>query len=533
MHKLEFKILELFKKKPNKVFSTSEILSLVFPKEHNSIMEDLKSTDFSDRDKINCAKRLKGQLHRRLLHHLNKLIKEKILVISKQGNKGQKFFTLNLESGQEFTIGKTRKIVISKPDMPAMPIEGLENKRILYRYELGTWISRMNSILLDCRRFNINKLSAVVQQTFSNVNDCICLDDFGHIIKQEGALELISMLDNEATNYGREISLTFKMSEIDNPELLKRFIRDFFQMAPQNINIVLNLSSKDMTKSPELLRSIISLYIDAKKNLVIKNDDAHRAPCFMGKIGPYTFYDSDWEVFEKTVKDHVFGLACSQSTIIIDVYRFFREFNSKKKFRGMIMNIVKTLMSANSIQRKNSEEYFKNLNTLNKPHMKDFFMFSNNYIRFWNYGWKQPSLDQDYVIDLIKSTKDDVIEFCSAQETIYKSCGIPTRFKVAFSCATEQYDYLSKREFKRTIINSPEDLNSPQITSQLKDKERITRIFDGGDIASIHRRGDIDPEDVFRELSILLSNYKIPLLSYRFGHRRDGNLKLTTFIWSQ
>jgi len=531
MHKLEFEILNLFKQEPHKIFSTTKLISLIYPTEFESIQDDMKVQDFANKEKISTAKRLKGQLHRRLLHHLNKLLKEKILKIDKQGNKGEKFFSLNLEPGQEFTIGKTRKVIIHKPAMPAMPIEGLENQRILYRYELGTWISRMNSILLDCRRFTLNKLSAVVQQTFSNVNDCICLEDFGHILKQDGALDLISMLDNEATNYGREICLTLNIS--GEHERLKRFIRKFFKLSPQNINIVLNLSSKDMTTNPDLIRSIISIYIDAKKDLVVKNNDAHSAPCFMGKIGPYTFYDKDWKVFEKTVKNQVFGLACSQSTIIIDVYRFFREYKSKKKFRGMIMNIVKTLMSANSLQRKNSDEYFKNLNTLNKPYMKDFFMFSNNYIRFWNYGWKQPSLDQDYVIDLIKSTKEDVIEFCSAQETIYKSCGIPTRFKVAFSCATEQYDYLSKREFKRTIITRSEDLNTPEMIAQLKDKETITRIFDGGDIASIHRRGEIDPEDVFRELSILLSNYKIPLLSYRFGQPSDGNLKLTTFIWSQ
>jgi len=43
-------------------------------------------------------------------------------------------------------------------------------------------------------------------------------------------------------------------------------------------------------------------------------------------------------------------------------------------------------------------------------------------------------LNQNYVIELIKSTKEEIDNFCVSEETIYKSCGMPTRFKVAFSC---------------------------------------------------------------------------------------------------
>jgi hypothetical protein len=81
---------------------------------------------------------------------------------------------------------------------------------------------------------------------------------------------------------------------------------------------------------------------------------------------------------------------------------------------------------------------------LNRPYKSNLFSHSKNYIRFWNYGWKEYKLDPQLVLELMKSTKETTDEFCMSEETIYKSCGMPTRFRIGFSCAFRE---MNKEEF--------------------------------------------------------------------------------------
>lgn len=530
MHDIDYKILSLFRKNPEKAFSTSRIAEFVFPDEFSDMENNLRFS--SSRQELLRTRRVKAKLHRKLLHHLNRLVGEGILKIEKIGLKGQKFFSVNLEYGYEFEIRKSsRKIRISKTDK-AMPIEGLEKEGVLYRYGLKTWINRVNSTLLECRSVkSLRDLKYISSEMLSTVNDCICLNSFNCFFTCETIKEIISALksiDYEAETYGKTVSITLEMS--DNPKIQK-FIKEYLNSKLRNTKLILNISIKDLKLKKETIKKVLSKFVDHKEEILIKNKTAGKAPYFLGDAGPYTFCETDWLDYSASIKGKVSGIVCGQSTIIIDVYRFFEKYKSSKKFRVMIINSLKTLLYHNSKQRRETYNLFREIIDFNKPFLKEFFLFSNNYIRFWNYGLKQPNIDQAAVLEMIEDIKRAVDEFCAAEETVYKSCGIPTRFKVVFSCASNQENKLSPREFKRVVIEKRQDITKESTDRHLRNKERISEIFNGGDIARIYRRGNISAADLLKDLQILLTEYNLPFISFSLKRTGNGNLTLNHFMW--
>ena len=81
----------LFKKNPQKEFSTTEIAEEAYKEEFYEIEASLKRS-INDKGTILKAKREKGKLHRRLLHQLNKLVNDEILSVIKVTGKGEKHF---------------------------------------------------------------------------------------------------------------------------------------------------------------------------------------------------------------------------------------------------------------------------------------------------------------------------------------------------------------------------------------------------------------------------------------------------------
>jgi len=537
MNQTEYNLLLFFKKNPQKEFSTTDILTNIFPDEYKNIEEIFKN-QFADKQMLNKAKRKKGQLHRKILYYLNNLVEEDILKISKQGNKGEKYFVLSLEEGEELIINKSkRKIIISKPSMPAMPIDGYEQKNIAARFESATWIDRLNSILLETTKFrNIKDLYNTINKCFSNINDVIGLNDFESVIQTNELNESLSFLrkiNSECVDYGKKLSCIIDITNLKKEKTNKviEFIKEYCDMHSENITLIFDVRSKELQEHSDFFEEVIDIFINSKIRIYIKNQDLYCAPYILGRIGPYCFDENEWLIYKKEFQKKSYGLACSQSTVVVDVNRFFRESNDIKQFRLFIKNIVKSLLSANSLQRRKSDEYFKNIVKLTFPYVKEFFTLSRNYIRFWNYGWKEPNLNQNYVIELIKSTKEEIDNFCVSEETIYKSCGMPTRFKVAFSCLFNGSKFkFSKGLFHKTEIKKLEDLYSKEIEELLGVKEEIFQAFDGGDRSRFYRTGKINSKDICREFNIILKTYKIPFFCYDFAKIKGADIKLTTFI---
>ena len=530
MKKTEYRILTLFKENPDKEYSTSEIVKHTFPEQIAEIESLLKQESY-DKNREKQFKQKNAQLHRKTLYYLNRLIGEGILGLAREGSKGEKFFGLALAQGEQFIIDKyKRRIIIEKPIIPAMPVEGYEQKGFLYRFEPETWVERLNAILLESGRFNdLTKFYHTIIDCFSNVNDAIALNEFETLVKNNTSPNInsfLTMLNSACADYGKKITCIINLTNSD--EKTKSNLVKLLNISKdiEHINFVFDMRAKELREYPQFFDKIVETFSRNRLRLYIKNQDIHPAPYIIGSMGPYTLDPNEWQIYKEDLQKTSNGLACAQSCITIDVFRFFDHHKTADEFHNLVMAVTKALLTANSLQRRKSNEFFKNLTRL----MPNFFIFSRNYIRFWNYGWKQPGVDTTNMWRLIQSTKEEVHNFASSQETIYLSCGMPTRFKVAFSCVFRSFDdRLSKAHFAKLKISKPDDLHSTKIKNIIIDKEKIFEVFDGGDRMRFLRVGTMDLPEVLREVNIILTGYKLPFFCYDFGET-SKDIKLSEFI---
>ena len=178
------------------------------------------------------------------------------------------------------------------------------------------------------------------------------------------------------------------------------------------------------------------------------------------------------------------------------------------------------------MQRSKSNEFFRSINKA-IPH---FLVYSRGYIRFWNYESVQKEIDDIDIKSLIESTKEEVNNFCSSLETIYLSCGIPTRFKIAFSSANNfSNNTMSQLKYPKISIKNSDDFHKEHIKEIIVEKEKEFKIFDGGNFIKLSRIGAAQSKNIVREINTLLTGYKLPFFCYDFSES-GKNLKLSEFI---
>jgi hypothetical protein len=534
MRDTEQSILNVFKDNPTREYNTSELAKEVFPEEYTTIENLLSSPD---KIHVHEAKRKKFQLHRKLLYYLNKLIDEKILRISRIQEKGEKTFALAIEDG-DITLEKGyKKIIITKPNMPINQIEQYEKQKIMKKFEEESWINRFNSILLECSKLtSLERLYHIIKDCFNSINDAIALNEFDILLRardESYSSELNLFLDRlaeDTMNLDRTVSLIINIADADKL-MLKSFINHYCSINPKKINMIFNLDNKDTQRASDILKNIITEFSRQKIKINIRNLSMGSAPYIKGKAGIYTYDEEDWRVYQKNVKGNVYGLACSQTEIAININRFFEVYKTDTEFRQAIINASKVLLQANTIQRRKSNEYFRSINILNNPNSPDFYRYSRNYIRFWNYDWHKDMKDNHYLFELIKSTKELVDNFCYSEETIFKSCGVPIRFKIVFSSAFRNFDpvFMGERDYKKANVKGVADFYKGEINDFITIREKMFELFDGGDRLRIFRTTDFKPEDIVHEWSVILSTFKIPFFTYDFSGL-VGMVKLTNFI---
>lgn len=530
MHDTEEVILNVFKNNSSKELNTEFLAKKVYPQEYSVIESLLQSTD---RVQIHDGKRRKFQVHRKLLYYLNKLIDSRIIRVAKTAEKGEKYFVLEAGEGDTIIEKGYKRIIITKPTITSTQIDKYESKGVMKKYEEDSWINRFNSILLDCSKDkDIDKMYGTIIECFTNVNDAIALNEFENILNNsnEKALkEFLDKLTRETDSSNNSVSIIINLSKVNHD--IYQFIEYFSKVNPKKINMVFNLGNKDIQKCSKILEHIIEKFSDSKIKINFKNDDLCTAPYFKGRAGIYTFDEQEWNVYTKKFKDKVIGVSCSQSQIAININKFFEVYDTDAEFRQAILNTAKTLLLANTIQRRKSNEYFRNINNMNHPNSPDFYKFSRDYIRFWNYDWHKDMAENRNLFELIKSAKELVDNFCHSEETIYKSCGIPIRFKIAFSSAFRNFDtkFMGERDYKKATVNRAEDYYTGEIKSFIQAREKMFEIFDGGDRLRIFRKSDFAIADIMHELSILLNAYRIPFFTYDFSGLK-GTVKLTNFM---
>ncbi len=530
MRNTEELILNIFRDNSSKDINAEFLAKELYPKEYSEIEALMNSTD---RSSMHQGKRQKFQMHRKILYYLNKLVDDNIIKVNKIADKGEKYFALVASDGDTIIEKGYKKIIISKPTLNTTYIDQYESNGVMRKYEGDSWITRLNSILLEC---SINKdttrLYKIMNECMGAVNDAIALNEFETVINtatQEELKDFFDKISKDSDDFNKTISIIIDMSLVNNK--IYWFIKYFAEQKLKRINIVFNITNKDLQKYTKIFETIIEEFSKQKIKINIKNNDLAEAPYFKGRSGIYNFEEHDWEIYQKKYKGNTIGLSCSQSQIAISINRFFEIYKTDTEFRQAVLNAAKTLLMANTIQRRRSNEYFRNINQLNSPHQSDFFRFSKNYIRFWNYDWHKDIDENNNLFELIKSTKEVVDNFCLSEETVYKSCGIPIRFNIAFSSAFRNFDskFMGERDYKKANVKGAEDYYNGETKSFIAARERMFKIFDGGDRLRIFRAGDFETEDIIHEISILLNAYKTPFFTYDFSGLR-GMVKLTNFI---
>jgi hypothetical protein len=529
---MEETIINIFKNHPVRELNTEFIAKEAYIREY-SIAEDLLKSQ--DKSVVNSGKEKKFQLHRKTLYYLNKLVDNNIIKVSKIVEKGEKYFILLASEGDTILEKGYKKILITKPTLNTTFIEKYESKNLMKKFEENSWINRLNSILLECEYTkDINILYKTIFDCFTNVNDTIALNEFEIIINNsndQALKDFLEKISKDSENYNKTISIIINLSSCNNN--LNKFINHYINSQTKNskrINIIFNITNRDLQKNSKNIINIFEKFSSSKIKINIKNSDIAKAPYFNGRAGIYNFDEQDWINYCKESKGKSLGISCSQSQIGINVTKFFEEYKSNTEFRNAVLDTAKTLLLANNIQRRKSSEYFQNINTINSENKSYFYKFNRNYIRFWNYDWHR-TIHEDTFHELILSTKELVDNFCRNEETIFKSCGIPIRFKIAFSSAFKNFDqnFTGERGYKKITINKIEDYYSGEMKSFLQYREKMFESFDGGDRFRIFRSSNFSSSDIIHELGILLNAYRIPLFTYDFSSLR-GTIKLTSFI---
>ncbi|MCK4669964.1 MAG: hypothetical protein KAT43_02080 [Nanoarchaeota archaeon] len=530
----EYDILKIFQREPYRELSTTELSSIVQKEQFECIQEILKDK-YSSRDSIKQAKSQKKKLHRQLLYHLNKLVESGLLKVSKISPKGQKYFILGIENGKKIIIdGNVRtdqEISISKPKLPLFPIGDYEKQDIVAKYGKD-WLSKVDSIFLEANMFDNNReITEMVDICFPNINDCICLNNFETLVSKhdiEDVVRFLKKINSKCIDFDKVACCSVTVKNIINNDKFLEVLKQYLKLDDIRTLLVFNMSKEDIKTS--LFENIIEMISASTKELYIKNNEVSTVPYFIGKVGPYTIDEKDWKHYKNEFKDKLYGFVLAQATLFLDITKLFEK---KKRNLESFENIVKKLMftfnESNDVQRMQSRHLFPELFKLDKE-KGDFLIFSRNLIRLWNYGWKSPNFDQDFLSEYMESGYKMVKDFSRYQEIVYKCCGMPTRIKISLSSAHKDavQSFMTKSNFLKFKVRNITDLQNNKAT--LAVKEKLFELMDGGDIMSFYKIGIIDTAALKNEIQYIFNHFKLPFFKYNFGETKDKNITLDKFM---
>ncbi|MCF7866574.1 hypothetical protein K9M18_04040 [Candidatus Woesearchaeota archaeon] len=549
MHPTESRILQLLAKNPEREFSTSDLVKRVFLEEYDEIQRYIHNEP-DDPELKKVGKRKKARLHRKLLYHLNKLEEEKILVISKVEGKGEKFFNLN--SKQLSEGNKKNKEVKTMIDSVShlndtsvllAGIEEFEEKKIIKRFDEKEWTNKINSFIIRSNYCNsVKDMYYLLLDIYPVFNDVVGLYGFEHLIDRESILELnnfIKKIDLDTKDYNKHINLIIDISKVQDSVKLTDFIATFCETNPERIFIMFRANTKSFNNHIRFMRQMIKYFSENRIKINMQNLDINKAPYLVGRAGAYTMPIGDWVEFEDYFLEKTVGVCFSETSLYVDIYRYFKQGLPLSGLRDFLIRASKALLLATTAQRKKSDILFSNLNKLNGKYQSKFFLYSFNYIRLWNYdvdmhnegSQKSDEITIEEFITILSSIVEEIDEFCKSEETVFKSCGIPIRFRIALSSAFRRFDkgFLSERAYKKININHISDFNSDEIIKFMRKRESLLRVFKGGDRIRFFRSPSFTPDEIVDEFVYVMNSFNIPFFTYDFRERK-GEVTLDNFM---
>ncbi|RMD66176.1 hypothetical protein D6817_04635, partial [Candidatus Pacearchaeota archaeon] len=281
MHELTQKIISLFRVSGGEL-STSEIVERVSP-EYERVLSRANAGS-------KVAKREIAKLHRRVLHHLNKLVQIGLLSVARYREKGEKVFVLNLREGEEVIEVSPlykKRTVVSRPRMPAVPIEGYEQEGLVIKYEPSTWIDRLNSVVLFANKFkSIDELySSLLENIFPAINDAFFIANSQELLARQGAQsveEFLTRLSSECQDYGKFANLEFDLSTHEFRKTLEVLEKVLKESKLEKINFIFALSGRELKDTHESLARVLGAFSKARKDFYVRNKSLCSSPQFVG-----------------------------------------------------------------------------------------------------------------------------------------------------------------------------------------------------------------------------------------------------------
>lgn len=493
--------------------STAEIASIVYSQEFAQVEKVLKGMG-STVQEARKAKSLKAKLHRRVLYHLNGLALKEFVRITRVDNRGEKYYQLDASGNEELVLEEYRKHKLMPPRIkpPLLPIEGYEEKKILVKFHGDGWLESANALLIDID--SLPTLNRTIPYLYNEVNDVLAIADFSKHANGSsgnGLVEFCKQLLQDSKDYGRWFSLLVDVSLLDQSG--KRSLLEMLRhnaAADHSVKFIFETNPKEFNENLEFFEEVFRTY--ANRKVFLKNKEFSATPYFMGKSGPYTVAEEEWSSLNTKARALVF----SQTTLMMDIKKFCETFSfSFNAFEDLTLKTVRSLFQSNTVQRRHTNTYFKNILRLGRSN--EIFALSRNYVRFWNYDYLRLTYDHRVMEGLFRLIKKRAEEFCTAQETIYASCGMPVRFKAAFSTANTALsnDYFTTTlDRSRLEVSSMQDFYSDSFREHMKSKEALVDMFDGGFQLTVHKNGIFNPAEAAREANVLLGTYKVPFFAY-------------------
>lgn len=500
MQKLKQSIISLLEQKGTEL-STAEIMQNI-SKEYVTLKVQGKNNEAR-------------KLHRNILYHLNMLVRENILKVERFGTNGQKFYVINIAGGEQLSsISPSRykkRLEESVSFMPAIPIEGYESKEIVIKY--GNLVDKLNSVVVLCDKY-AEDLDPLVKKLLFIVDDCVCLENFETEINKGNAKILVNSLNNECGLYGKKVSFSINISNVEKDRLLA-LVKETATLP--NIHYIFGVEQNSLLEKVDLISGLLEIYAKEKKRIFIKNRDKFDIPYFVGNAGVYSFDKKEWE----SMQEKPICIACSQSTVIIDVKKFYDNYGFNfARFKELLLNVSKAFLSTNSILRKKIRDYFKDKIP---NYNRDFLELSRNYIRLWNFGLLDPELEKGKVLDIIHKSKERIDEFARIQDRIFNSCGMPIRFKTALNQASKRAkEGLSSAKDKQMQVEGVSSIIE-KLGETIEETGKISSYFDGGVHVTFDRIGKAkNSKELFAEISLLINKHYIGFFSYNFGGLEYG-----------
>lgn len=470
-------ILDTFRRRPGGTFSTSELIREIYP------------GSFTD-------SRIK--YHRRILYHLNKLVRERVLVVADIKGKGEKVFKLGFAHGEVVIQHRNRHIVIANPPQFVTSIEREEHEGLAKRFKPESWMTKNNAIMIECEAFSsIPQLQQRLLKILPFVSDVIALNRFDTL---QGNLQgFVEWLSAAAEDFGLHISLLLNVERVTDWDVLAKALI----LRNSSITTVLSVTPKALMAHERGILQLLQAHIDSRLPISIKNHSLYPAPLFAGTAGVYTFTPDDYEHFCQYTRGTADGCVVGQMSIDIDLRKCVEE--SIPKARDTIIRCLHSFFDIEEQRRSRFKEYFHLLSLPTARATKEFLKTGRNYIRV-----RVP--DDALAMELMESIKQSTATFCHNQEIIFKSCGMPIRFRVGFTSISENSVNIDTLDERR---------------DWLRQQETLSRIHEGAHQLKFTAEGTV--EELLRSIRYVLNTTEFSLLALHFPCMQK-NMKLTNFL---